>query len=105
MERAIVFILSSAGMHGSKEAIRLVREANPGIRVFARTNHLREVPPLRRAGADAVFAGEGEVALAMTEFLVGQLGATEEQIDRETNRIRNELFGAPQTVDSLLPPT
>jgi CPA2 family monovalent cation:H+ antiporter-2 len=105
VERAIVFILSSAGMHGSEETIRLVREANPTIRVFARTNHLREVPPLRRAGADAVFAGEGEVALAMTEFLLQQLGATAEQIDRETSRSRKELLGAPQSIESLLPPS
>ena len=31
-----------------------------------------------------MFSGEGEVALSMTEFLLRQLGATPEQIDRET---------------------
>jgi len=103
-ESAVVFILSSAGMRGSEEGIRLVREANPGIRVFARAAHLREVPVLRRAGADVVFTGEGEVALAMTEFLLRQLGATAEQIDREKERIRTELFGSPLTMESLLPP-
>ncbi len=89
---AVVFILSSSGMHGSEEAIRMAREVNPQIRVFARANYLREVPGVRRAGADAVFAEEGEVALAMTEFLLRDLGATAEQIDRETDRIRRELF-------------
>jgi CPA2 family monovalent cation:H+ antiporter-2 len=90
---AVAFILTSAGMHGSEEAIRLVRELNPRVRVFARCNYLREVPALRRHGADVVFAGEGEVALAMDEFLLRQLGASGEQIDRERARIRDELFG------------
>jgi CPA2 family monovalent cation:H+ antiporter-2 len=103
-EKAIVFILSSAGMHGSDEAIRLVREANPQIRVFARANYLREVPLLSHAGADAVFSGEGEIALAMNEFLLRQLGASEEQIDRQTARTREELFGAPMMIELLAPP-
>lgn len=101
--RAAAFILSSSGMHGSQEAIRLAREINPEIRVFARSGHLRELPALRRAGADMVFAGEGEVALAMTEFLLRQLGATAEQIDRERDRIRTELFGGPLSVEQFLP--
>jgi CPA2 family monovalent cation:H+ antiporter-2 len=101
---ARAFILSSSGMRGSEEAIRLAREANPRIRVFARAAYLREVPALRRAGADAVFAGEGEVALSMTEFLLRQLGASAEQIDRQRERIRDELFGTLLAIEVLLPP-
>lgn len=101
-KRAVAFILSSSGMPGSEEAIRVAREANPKIRVFARATYLREVPALRRAGADAVFSGEGEVGLSMTEFILRQLGATPEQIDRERDRIRNELFGGRMTLESLL---
>lgn len=103
-ERAVVFILSSSGMAGTDEAIRLARESNSGIRVFVRATYLREVPGLRRAGADVVFAGEGEVALNMTDFLLRQLGATGEQIDREADRIRSELFGGPLTMEPLVPP-
>jgi CPA2 family monovalent cation:H+ antiporter-2 len=103
-ERAAVLILSTAGMHGSEEAVRVAREVNPRIRVFARANYLREVPALRRAGADAVFAGEGEVALAMTEYVLRRLGAGGEQIDRERERIRTELFGPPLAVEALAPP-
>jgi CPA2 family monovalent cation:H+ antiporter-2 len=101
---ASVFILSSAGMRGSEEAIRLVREVNPRIRVIARSNYLREMPALRCHGADAVFAGEGEVALAMNEFILRGLGASGEQIDRERDRIRDELFGIPLAIEILLPP-
>jgi CPA2 family monovalent cation:H+ antiporter-2 len=102
-ERAVAVLFSSSGMHNAEEAIRIARDCNPEIRVLARASYLREVPALRRAGADAVFSGEGEVALTMTEFMLKQLGATAEQIDRAGDRIRTELFGTPQTVELLLP--
>jgi CPA2 family monovalent cation:H+ antiporter-2 len=102
--RAVALILSSAGMKGSAETIRLARELNPDVRVFARSAYLREVADLRKAGADAVFAGEGEVALTMTEFLLRRLGATADQIDRERDRIRDELFVGTQPDEQLLPP-
>lgn len=103
-QHASVFILSSAGMRGSEEAIRLVRELNPQIRVFARSSYVREIPALRRNGADAVFAGEGEVALAMNEAILRGLGASGEQIDRVRDRVRDELFGDLLTIEILLPP-
>ena len=40
-----------------------------------------------------MFAGEGEVALALTEAILSRLGATPEQMDRERSRVRAELFG------------
>jgi CPA2 family monovalent cation:H+ antiporter-2 len=92
-ESAIALILSAAGMTGAAEIIRQAREVNPKLKVFARSAYLLEVDALRAAGADVVFSGEGEVALGMTEFLLRQLGATAEQIDRERDRIREELFG------------
>jgi CPA2 family monovalent cation:H+ antiporter-2 len=104
MDRASAVILTSAGMRGSEEAIRVARALNPRLRVYARTNYLREIPALRRAGADAVFAGEGEVALAMTEFVLRRLGAGGDQIDRERDRIRSELFGTALAIEVLLPP-
>ncbi len=100
---AVALILTSAGMHGSDEAIRVAREINPEIRIFARANYLKEIPALKRAGADVVFSGEGEVALTMTELLLRQLGASEEQIDRQRERMREELFGTPLTMELLLP--
>jgi CPA2 family monovalent cation:H+ antiporter-2 len=103
-DRADAVILTSAGMKGSEEAIRVASAINPRVRVYARVNYLREIPSLRRAGADAVFAGEGEAALAMTEFVLRRLGAGGDQIDRERDRIRRELFGTPLAIEVLLPP-
>jgi CPA2 family monovalent cation:H+ antiporter-2 len=85
-------ILTSAGMANSTEVIRAAREANPEIRVLARGSYLRDLPSLRSAGADTVYTGEGEVALAFVEDLLLRLGATAEQIDRERVRAHDELF-------------
>jgi len=85
-------ILTSAGMANSTEVIRAAREVNPGIRVLARAMYLRELPDLKHAGADTVFTGEGEVALAFVEDLLSSLGATAEQIERERARAHDELF-------------
>ena len=102
IEDAVAVFLSSAGMQSSLEAMRLMREVNPGIRVFARANYLKEAAELRKAGADSVFASEGEVALSMTEQLLRQLGASAEQIDRERDRVRTELFGGPRSIEPLM---
>jgi CPA2 family monovalent cation:H+ antiporter-2 len=104
VDQAAAVILTSAGMRGSEEAIRVARALNSRVRVYARANYLREIPALRRAGADAVFAGEGEVALSMTEFILRRLGAGDDQIDRERDRIRRDLFGTPLAIEVLLPP-
>ena len=86
-------ILTSAGMANSSEVIRAAREANPRIRVLARASYLRDLQDLKEAGADTIFSGEGEVALAFVEDLLFRLGATAEQIDRERARAHVELFG------------
>jgi CPA2 family monovalent cation:H+ antiporter-2 len=86
-------ILTSAGMTNSEEVIRAARELNPNIRVLARAQYLRDLPALKRAGANTVFTGEGEVALAFIEEMLARLGATPEQIDRERARAHDELFG------------
>jgi monovalent cation:H+ antiporter-2, CPA2 family len=86
-------ILTSAGMAHSEEVIRTARTLNPGIRILARAVYLRDLEGLHGAGADTVYAGEGEVALAFIEDILNRLGATPEQIDRERERAHSELFG------------
>ena len=81
VDRAGSLILSASGTHGSAEVIRQARELNPEIRVLARSTYVHEMPSLRRAGAEAVFSGEAEIALAVTEAVLERLGATPEQIE------------------------
>jgi CPA2 family monovalent cation:H+ antiporter-2 len=108
IENAVALVLSGSSSSGASELMRHARELNPKLVIFARSGYLSEVPGLRHAGADIVFAGEGEVALAMTEFLLRQLGATPEQVDRERARIRSEFPGLddrePLPRDRLRPP-
>ena len=61
---------------------------------MARSAYLRGIDTLKRAGADTVFSGEGEVAFAFTEELLMRLGATPDQIDRERARVHGELSAA-----------
>ena len=84
-----------SGADAGPEIIHVSREINPRVHIFVRSVYLRDVPPLRAAGAEQVFAGEGEVALAMTEAVLRRLGATADQIDRERDRVRAELFRLP----------
>jgi len=91
IEKADSLILSASSVQGGSEVVRIARELNPDIHVLARSTYVRELPSLRKAGAVSVFSGEGEVALALTETLLRDLGATPEQIDRERERVRDEL--------------
>ena len=84
-------ILGSAGMANATEVIRAARELNPKLRVLGRASYLREVGGLKSAGADAVYSGEGEVALAFVEDILEALGATPEQIERERARAHAKL--------------
>lgn len=89
---AVSLILSTSGASGFLEAIRNARRLNPTIHIVSRADFLAQAPILRAAGADEVFSGEGEVALALTGSILEDLGATPEQLDEERARIRAELF-------------
>jgi CPA2 family monovalent cation:H+ antiporter-2 len=86
-------LILSGSDTGAAEVIRVARDLNPSVHTFVRSSYLRDVPALAHAGAQRVFTGEGEVALAMTEAVLLDLGATPEQIERERARARQELFG------------
>lgn len=90
-ENADGLIIAASGAPADA-IVRAARELNPKIRVLTRSTYLKEVAKLREAGATMVFSSEGEIALAMTAFLMRQLGATDEQVDRERDRVRAELF-------------
>ncbi len=92
---ADILILSSSSIAHGREIIREAKSMNPSIRILARTAYLSEADLLKDAGAMAVFSGEGEVALSMTEHILDAFGATREQIDRERDRIRNEYIRPP----------
>jgi CPA2 family monovalent cation:H+ antiporter-2 len=90
--QAVALVLTAPGSPETAEMIRIARTLNPAIRVLARASYVDETAGMRLAGADRVFSGEGEVALAMCEYMLLQLGFTEEEMDRERERVRSSLF-------------
>jgi CPA2 family monovalent cation:H+ antiporter-2 len=70
-----------------EEIVRRAKELNPDVVILARSQYVRELPKLHRAGAEDVFSAEGEVALAFTVRILERLGASGEQIDRERARV------------------
>jgi len=80
-------ILTSGSSHVDEEIVRRAKELNPEVTILARSQYVRELPKLHRAGAEDVFSAEGEVALAFTVRILERLGATGEQIDRERARV------------------
>ncbi|WP_437978669.1 cation:proton antiporter [Sorangium sp. So ce295] len=86
-------LFTAAGAPGDG-VIEQAKGVNPRLFVLARAFYLREVTALKKAGADVVVTGEAEVAFSMTERLLVRLGATSEQLERERDRVRSELFGS-----------
>ena len=80
-------ILTSGSSRVDEEIVLRAKERNPAVAILARSQYVRELPRLHRAGAEDVFSAEGEVALAFTVRILERLGATGEQIDRERARV------------------
>jgi CPA2 family monovalent cation:H+ antiporter-2 len=91
IEQAAGLIISTSTPEAAT-IIASARELSPKIRVLTRSTYLAQSEALRKVGADAIFSSEGEIALSMADFLMEELGATDEQIDRERDRVRKDLF-------------
>lgn len=91
IEDAEGLIISTSSVE-ARPVVEAARDLNPEIRILTRATYLKEVESLEKAGANAVFSSEGEVALSMSEFLLREMGATDEQIERERTHVREELF-------------
>ncbi len=79
----------------ARDIVQAAREINPHLQILSRAPTLRDVEPLKQAGADAVFSGEGEVALAMSSHLLRSMGASDAKIEGERVRFHEEFLQAP----------
>jgi CPA2 family monovalent cation:H+ antiporter-2 len=95
IDRATSLVFSAPAEPASIEMVRQIHSINPRLLIVARCSYLTEVGQLKHAGAAAAFSGEGEVALAMTEFILRSLGASADHIDRERHRIHAEIWPEP----------
>lgn len=105
LNEAVSLILSSSGSAAAVQAIRIAREHNEKILVIARVDFVGQTEVMLRAGADEVFSGEGEVALAITDGLLRHMGSTPAQLDETREWIRKYLFAAPSQAAENPPKT
>lgn len=92
VEQAQAIIITSSAAP-AKEIATAAKSINPSIGIMAYTTYIRNANALRSDGAESVFSGEEEVALSMMAKLLRGLGATEEQVTREREAIRERLTG------------
>ena len=90
-EHAATLVFAASGTL-AEAVVRAAKELNPAIHILARCGYAREVRATKEAGAGIVVAAELEVALAMAEHVLTDLGATGEQLDRERERVRRRLL-------------
>lgn len=90
LERAEALLLTTPSIP-AREVTPIARSVNSGIRILANTAFLSEARALRKLGVAEVFSGEREVALAMSEFLLHDLGAADAHVQSELRRLREEL--------------
>lgn len=90
VEKAVGLIISSAAV-SADEVAETARSINAGIRLIVHTTYARDASAFCRDDAATAFSGEEEVAVSMAAYLLRQLGATDEQIERERRSIRAEL--------------
>ena len=90
LEKAEALLLTSPSIP-AREVTPIALAVNPQVRILAHTAFVSEAQPLREQGAAAVFCGEREVALAMSEYLLRSVGAPEAYVQSELERVREKL--------------
>ncbi|HYF48307.1 MAG TPA: cation:proton antiporter [Planctomycetota bacterium] len=91
IEKAAYLLVTLPDLTGRIPVIATAKIMNPDIKVVARARYLAERAMLEDAGATNVAYEEAEVAVALAEFLLREIGAAEEDIEKEAARIRAEI--------------
>jgi len=70
--------------------ILTARELNPDLKVFVRARYLEERAWLEEIGATAACFEEAEAAIGLATLLLHEMGASDERIEQEEQRIRKQ---------------
>lgn len=84
-------VISAAGAP-AVEIVEVVKELNSRIPILVNTNYVSEARELRRMGIQAVYSSEGSVAMNLSNRLLQDLGASDEQIAHEYQILKNEFM-------------
>jgi CPA2 family monovalent cation:H+ antiporter-2 len=90
---AVSLVFTASGSP-PEEMIRAARDIYPKILILARSQYISDAERATAAGANIVITAETEVAFAMSERLLVQLGATSDQVDRARDQLRREMATA-----------
>lgn len=86
-------LILSIDSDNTVDIVRHARAINSEVRILVRCSHLRNAAALRRAGADVIAAGEGEVAVALVEAVIDADITSAEAVAQQRLAIRNQLYG------------
>ncbi len=86
--RARYLLLTMAANVNPAPVVIRARELNPSMHILVRTRFLQERDALRHAGATAAIFEEAEVAIALGELVMQDVGVDRPIIDREIARLR-----------------
>jgi len=98
IERAKYLFVTLPDMGRRIPVVTTAKDLNSGLRIFVRARYLSERLLLDSVGATAVAYEEAEAAVALSRFLLEDVGVSRERIESEAARLRGEL-----AIDSRVP--
>jgi CPA2 family monovalent cation:H+ antiporter-2 len=84
-------ILTASEISNARSLIQSAKNLNPNLKILARTDYLKSRKELLEAGAQVVISAEGEVALAITDFLLEELGNSEYELEKIRTWVRDSV--------------
>lgn len=88
-------LVISTNIEGASEIVKHALQLNPDLKIIARCTYLADVPALRQAGAQVVFAGEAEVGVAMAEVVIADDIIACSDLAEHRESIRRDLYDSP----------
>lgn len=77
-----------------RQIVAVARSLNPRVQLIVRTRFVREVDKLHDLGADAVVAEEFVTAIDLVARVLATYGCSEQEIQREVDRLREDHYSA-----------
>lgn len=92
VERAQVVVFAISDLKVVRRSVRIARALNPSAEIIVRTRMVREIEPLRSAGADDVVSEEFEAAIEIFKLVLEKLHVPRNVIRAQTLVLRGEGY-------------